>query len=317
MTSRTYTIGRFARHAGVTVKRVRFYADQKLLPPSARTERGYRLFTDEDLVRLDLICTLREAGFGLDDIRRILGRPVALRDVLHLRLKAVEAQIESQTRIVRMLRAVLASPDPTMHDLRRIHAMTNLSQTERRAVIEQFFGQFSGEASINPKHVDMLSHAATHRLPETLAPDQIGVWMELSDLMDDPAFIIEMRAKLAKMTENDDKTVMRAGLEAALKRVRAALAANAAPDAETGQHIAEPLIAHYARAHGMTVEDAERLWIAGFTHAGSETSVDRYWRLMKQLWEPADLPTDQSGHEMKFLWTSVGAWRRSKGAPLV
>lgn len=47
----------------------------RLLPPSARTDAGYRLYTDRDLFRLQQILINRELGLSLDDIRRSLDDP--------------------------------------------------------------------------------------------------------------------------------------------------------------------------------------------------------------------------------------------------
>ena len=48
-------IGELARLAGCTVKAVRFYEAQGLLPPPARSRSGYRLYTERDLRRLQFI----------------------------------------------------------------------------------------------------------------------------------------------------------------------------------------------------------------------------------------------------------------------
>ena len=102
MTQRTYSIGEASRLSGVSVRRLRFYADEGLLPPAGRTESGYRMFTDSELVRLNLICCLRDAGLNLDTIREVLSQDLSLADALKLRLEALEG---------RSLRNV-ASPPP-------------------------------------------------------------------------------------------------------------------------------------------------------------------------------------------------------------
>lgn len=99
MTSRNYTIGQVARLTGIPVKRLRFYADEGLIPPAGRTEGGYRVFTDEDVVRIGLVRSLRDAGVGLDAIRDLLSRRTSLKDVLALRLEEVETQIVAHRRV--------------------------------------------------------------------------------------------------------------------------------------------------------------------------------------------------------------------------
>jgi DNA-binding transcriptional MerR regulator len=65
------------------VRTLRFYDKLGLLPPSGRTESGYRLYTDEDLLRLQQILALKFLGFSLDEIKTYLGTgPKGLRDAL-------------------------------------------------------------------------------------------------------------------------------------------------------------------------------------------------------------------------------------------
>lgn len=66
------TIGRAARQAGLSPKALRLYEAQGLLPPPARTEAGYRLFTSEDVAVLRFIRQARSLGLRLDEIREIL-----------------------------------------------------------------------------------------------------------------------------------------------------------------------------------------------------------------------------------------------------
>ena len=89
------TIGQLSRRTGLPVKTLRFWSDEGLLPPASRSASGYRLYSQEALVRLDLLRTLREAGLGLDAIRKVLRRDMSLADALRLQLAAVEAHAPS------------------------------------------------------------------------------------------------------------------------------------------------------------------------------------------------------------------------------
>ncbi len=62
------TIGELARLAGLTVKTVRFWSDEGLVPPADRTRAGYRLYGPEALVRLGLVRPLRDLGVDLPAI---------------------------------------------------------------------------------------------------------------------------------------------------------------------------------------------------------------------------------------------------------
>lgn len=63
-----YTAGEFAKKAGVTIRTIRFYDDKGLLKPSSLGENGYRLYTDDDFAKLQVILTLKYLSFTLEDI---------------------------------------------------------------------------------------------------------------------------------------------------------------------------------------------------------------------------------------------------------
>ncbi|HZV74746.1 MAG TPA: MerR family transcriptional regulator [Conexibacter sp.] len=79
-----YRVGDVARLASVSVRTLHHYDEVGLLPPSGRSEAGYRLYSAMDLERLRQILFYRELGFGLDEIAQILADPDAGTDE-HLR----------------------------------------------------------------------------------------------------------------------------------------------------------------------------------------------------------------------------------------
>lgn len=60
---------------GLTVKAIRYYEALGLCVPSARTETGYRLYSEEDLARLRLIRHYRDLMFSLREISELLDAP--------------------------------------------------------------------------------------------------------------------------------------------------------------------------------------------------------------------------------------------------
>ena len=65
-------IGAVAKHAGVSVKTIRFYCDQGVLQPSGRSEGRYRLFDNTVYGELALIRTLRALDIPLPTIAAVL-----------------------------------------------------------------------------------------------------------------------------------------------------------------------------------------------------------------------------------------------------
>ena len=80
----SYSVGRVAQLAGVTVRTLHHYDEIGLLSPSERSSTGYRRYDDRDLERLQQILYYRELGFSLEEIAGILDDPQA-DSVAHLR----------------------------------------------------------------------------------------------------------------------------------------------------------------------------------------------------------------------------------------
>jgi DNA-binding transcriptional MerR regulator len=68
-------IGEVAKLAHVSVRTLHHYDSVRLLQPSGRSEAGYRLYTAEDLERLQTVLLYKELGFGLGEIRDLLAEP--------------------------------------------------------------------------------------------------------------------------------------------------------------------------------------------------------------------------------------------------
>ena len=67
-----YTTGELAKECGITVRTVQFYDQRGILVPSALTEGGRRLYSDDDLRKMKIICFLRDTGLSLDTIGKLL-----------------------------------------------------------------------------------------------------------------------------------------------------------------------------------------------------------------------------------------------------
>lgn len=74
----TWTVGQVADVFGVTVRTLHHYDEIGLLSPSERSRAGYRLYTDEDLQRLQQVVVYRRLEFSLEEIAELLddGDPV-------------------------------------------------------------------------------------------------------------------------------------------------------------------------------------------------------------------------------------------------
>ena len=92
-------IGEFSRLARVSVKALRLYDRLKLLSP-ARTDEwsGYRYYSGEQLPRLNAILALKDLGFSLEQIKRLLDEGLSeaqIRAMLEMKREEVEQTMQA------------------------------------------------------------------------------------------------------------------------------------------------------------------------------------------------------------------------------
>ena len=71
----TYTVGEVAKIAHVSVRTLHHYDEIGLLDPSDRSEAGYRLYSADDLEKLQSVLFFKELGFELEEIDELLSAP--------------------------------------------------------------------------------------------------------------------------------------------------------------------------------------------------------------------------------------------------
>lgn len=67
-----YTTGELAKLCGVTVRTVQYYDTRGILIPSELSEGGRRLYSEEDVKRMKVICFLRELNLPINSIKDLL-----------------------------------------------------------------------------------------------------------------------------------------------------------------------------------------------------------------------------------------------------
>jgi DNA-binding transcriptional MerR regulator len=100
-------VGQLAQRAGLSVRTLHYYDEIGLLTPPRRAESGYRLYGEAEIVRLQQIASLRQLGFGLEEIREILARPeTSVQRVIELHLARINEQIAEMERLRQRLEAI-------------------------------------------------------------------------------------------------------------------------------------------------------------------------------------------------------------------
>lgn len=175
-----FSIGELARRSGLAVRTIRFYSDEGIVVPTARSRAGYRLYDAGAPARLELVRTLRELGVDLPAVRRVLDRELSVAEVAAVHADAVEVRI----RALRLRRAVLrlvAERGSGPEEVRLMHRVTRLSAQERRRLVDVLVE--GAEES-----VAAMVRVAAPDLPEDPSAEQVAAWVELVELMGDAEF---------------------------------------------------------------------------------------------------------------------------------
>lgn len=90
-----YTTGELAKLCGVSVRTVQYYDARKILVPAELSEGGRRLYSEEDLKRMKIICFLREIGLSINSIGEILSEEHP-KDVISLLLDQQEQLLRKE-----------------------------------------------------------------------------------------------------------------------------------------------------------------------------------------------------------------------------
>ncbi|GAB7109935.1 MerR family transcriptional regulator [Streptomyces phaeofaciens JCM 4814] len=278
-----YSIGELARRTGLTVKTIRFYSDRGIVVPADRTPAGYRRYGPDAVARLTLVRTLRELGLGLDVIRKVVERELTLGDAAEQHAAALEVQITT----LRLQRAVLlaaARRRPTHEEMERMHRLAQLSQAERRRLIDGFLDTVFEGLDGGPGRHAAARRSMTPELPDNPTDAQVEAWVQLAELALDPDF----RGRMREVTENcsadlsgSGSTPPRPGVVAVARDLAAAaVQSGIAPEAHQADPVVRELTARCARSSGRPGDTEPDLWLLQRLEAVNDPRRDRYFHLL-------------------------------------
>lgn len=90
-----YTTGEIAKLCGVSVRTVQYYDARSILVPSELSEGGRRLYTEDDLKKMQLICFLRDIGVSINRIAELFAEDKPER-VIHTLLEQQELRLKDE-----------------------------------------------------------------------------------------------------------------------------------------------------------------------------------------------------------------------------
>ena len=294
-----FTIGQLARRTGVAARTIRFWSDIGLVPPSARSGSGYRLYDVAAAARLDLVRTLRELGLGLDMIEAVLSRARTVPEVAAAHVAVLDMQI----RALRLRRAVLSTVARNGHTIEETLIMSKLSQLsarERQQIIDDFVdGVFAGTGQENPDAPAAGIERGMRQLPADLpddpSPEQVSAWVELAELVADESFRQRARSMAlagqnAAVPPARDQAPGQAeatgqgqapgeaqpGYQETIEHAGQAVAAGVDPASSAGQAVLGRIVAPGTPA-------GQRAAILRRLETFTDARVERYWQLLAIL----------------------------------
>ena len=133
-------IGEVADRTGLTQRTLRYYESIGLLAPATRMVGGFRLYTDDDLRRLEQIVQLKRLlGFSLAEIRQIVDADETLRAIKQVN----KGETDPQERRGRLEHAVAILEEQRALVQSRIAAMQELQASYERR-LERLRGRLAG-----------------------------------------------------------------------------------------------------------------------------------------------------------------------------
>ncbi len=103
-------IGEVAERTGLSLRTIRYYGEMGLVPPSARSAGGFRLYTDNDVARFRIIMRMKPLDFSLEEMKDVL-------DVFDA-LASSEPASEAHDALVERLAMYLAAVDARLRAIR-------------------------------------------------------------------------------------------------------------------------------------------------------------------------------------------------------
>lgn len=144
----TMTVGELAEVSGVTVRTLHHYDEIGLLVPSVRSAAGYRIYTDGEVDRLQMILTYRELGLGLDEIAAAIGTPGASADILRSARDRIDDRIAKLKAIARSLDTAIAQDgkETRMTPEEKLSVFGDFDPAEHEAEAQQRWGDSEAHA---------------------------------------------------------------------------------------------------------------------------------------------------------------------------
>lgn len=293
-----WSIGELAEHAGTTVKTVRFYSDNGLLPERTRSAGGHRRYDSDALDRLRMIRSLRGLGLPVPEVRRIVderaGADGVLEDAVAGQLRTLGSQLSALRWQEAALRLVQECPPQERAD--RLRLVGALDTPPSTAPLARFWRAWLPPRMPASSRTAFLE-AAVPSPPDSPSPGQVLAFARLCALVSRPCTPDTGPTQPAAHSTAGarESSVLYAGLAEAYDLAAEPIRAGEAPAA--GEAL-DCFVTTYARVTRARDTLAFRRGLAG--QLASDPRLDRYWDLVAELTTPEGgrpEPTPGAAHD--------------------
>ena len=137
---RYYKTGEFAKMANLSIRTIRYYDNIGLLKPSMIADNGYRLYNNQDFLKLQKILSLKYLGFSLEDIFSMTANDsyMSLKESLKLQTKMIEQKINQFNQMKQSIEETIQLLDEKK-DINWTDIMKNIHMTSmENELVEQY-----------------------------------------------------------------------------------------------------------------------------------------------------------------------------------
>ncbi|MGW4895788.1 helix-turn-helix domain-containing protein [Kitasatospora sp. NPDC004240] len=291
-TAQSWSIGELAEHAGVTVKTVRYYSDQGLLPEATRSAGGHRRYDSGSLDRLRMIRSLRTLDLPVPEVERALEREDALEDVLARQLRELGSQLSALRWREAALQLVHDSPPEERPE--RLRLIGSISTPPDTTAMARFWRR-TLPLRLPPRLLSAILEEAVPQPPADPTPGQVLAFARLHALSTEGQARLDRCRPSAELPGGGYRPdLLYEALGEAYALAATDLGAGRAP---AGGDALDCFVAAHARSLDVPDTPGFRHWLGGLLTLTVDPVVDRYWQLAGELTAPADGPNMGASHE--------------------
>ena len=189
-----------AKAVGCTCRAIKFYEEKQLLPPIARTENGYRDYTNSDLEVLHQIQFYRKLGISVEDIRTLLSHEN--RELLASILEQKRQEQHTRQQEIHALEALIAGQN--VDKLLETIDFASIAEAIR-AQLPGFFGNY------------LCTHFAPYLNTAITTPQQRKAYQTILAFWDDPQLRLPLSYRFTMLLSQMFPPRSSASVDAALQ----------------------------------------------------------------------------------------------------